>query len=124
MPNYWVVGAMWEGGHEDQMDSFLRRGYWELGWKEPDAPEAQITRRDQIQAGDRIAVKKMLGRGSSEIEIRALGIVREVAPDDKRVYVDWVVTRMNRRVHAHGCLASIHGPFPAADAWTREVFQI
>lgn len=123
MPNYWVVGAMWEGGQEDRMDSFLRRGYWELGWKEPDAPE-QTSRRDQIQSGDRIAVKKMLGKGSSEIEIRALGLVREVAADDKRIYVDWILTDLSRRVSSRGCFASIHGPFPAADDWTREVFQL
>jgi hypothetical protein len=30
MPNYWVVGAMW-GGHDDRLETFIRRGYWCLG---------------------------------------------------------------------------------------------
>jgi hypothetical protein len=61
MPNYWVVGAMW-GGHEDQFEVFVRRGYWFLGWGDKDQP-AQAARRDQIQPGDRIAIKKCSARG-------------------------------------------------------------
>ncbi|HEU4561095.1 MAG TPA: hypothetical protein VFS20_24805 [Longimicrobium sp.] len=122
MPNYWVVGAMW-GGHDDQKDVFTRRGYWELGWEDKDQP-AQAARRDQIQPGDRIAVKRMLGQGATEIEIRALGIVREIDPEDKRVYIDWVVSDLQRRVTSKGCFKSIHGPFPPGDPWTREVFQL
>ena len=122
MPNYWVVGAMW-GGSDDQKDTFVRRGYWELGWGDADQP-AQANRRDQIQQGDRIAVKRMLGQGATEIEIRALGIVREIDPGDKRVYINWCVSDLKRRVAAKGCFQSIHGPFPAADPWTKDVFQL
>jgi hypothetical protein len=31
---------------------------------------------------------------------------------------------LQREVPAHGCLASIHGPFPAEENWTRLVFQL
>jgi hypothetical protein len=50
--------------------------------------------------------------------------VKEVDPQDKRVYVDWVLRDMNRVVPSKGCYKSIHGPFPTTDAWTNEVFRI
>ena len=122
MPQYWVVGAMW-GGHDDQSDFFLRRGYWYLGWDDEDQPD-QARRRDQIQPHDRIAIKRMLGQGSPNIEIRAIGIVKEIDHDEKRVYIDWIMRDMNRVVPSKGCYKSIHGPFPPDDAWTNEVFRI
>lgn len=123
MPQYWVVGAMWERGKKDQLDVFVRRRYWRLGWSDQDAPD-QAALRDRIAPGDRLAVKRMLGQGATEIEIRALVIVAEVDEEDKRVYVDWATTTLQRRVRAKGCLKSIHGPFDPADPWTREVFQL
>ena len=122
MPNYWVVGAMW-GGQDDQSEIFIRRGYWFLGWSEAEQP-AQVALRDQIQPGDRIAIKRMLGKGSPNIEIRALGVVKEIDPEDKRVYVHWAASGLSREVSARGCFASIHGPFAADDDWTRKVFQL
>lgn len=86
MSNYWVVGAMW-GGQDDQSEKFIRRGYWFLGWDDKDQ-SSQANLRDQIQPGDRIAIKKMLGQGSPNISIRALGVVKEIDEEDKRVYVD------------------------------------
>lgn len=121
MSNYWVVGAMW-GGQDDQSDTFVRRGYWFLGWSDAEQPD-QAAARDQIKPGDRIAIKRMLGRGSREIEIRALGVVKEIDPDDKRIYVHWAAQDLGRRVPAKGCFASIHGPFDAGDEWTLRVFH-
>jgi hypothetical protein len=74
MSDYWVVGAMW-GGHDDQSEVFIRRGYWLLGWSDQEQP-AQAELRDRIKPDDRIAIKRMLGQGSTEIEIRALGVAR------------------------------------------------
>jgi len=122
MRNYWVVGAMWEG-HEDQSEKFVRRGYWFLGWDDDDQP-AQARRRDQMRPGDRIAIKRMLGQGSSKIAIRALGAIKEIDQDDKRVYVDWFVRGLEREVPANGCFASIHGPYNEDDPWVKEVFHI
>jgi hypothetical protein len=122
MPNYWVVGTMW-GGHDDQSDKFIRRGYWFLGWSETEQP-ARAKRRDQIRSGDRIAIKRMLGQGSPNIEIRALGVVREIDDEDKRVYIDWLVRDVNREVAARGCFQPIHGPFVESDQWPKEVFRI
>jgi hypothetical protein len=122
VPRYWVVGAMW-GGHDDQMDVFVRRGYWFLGWKDRDQP-SQAALRDQIRPGDRIAIKRMLGQGSPNIEIRALGIVKEIDSADKRVYVQWAVSDLSREVPSKGCFQSIHGPFEQDDDWTRMAFQL
>jgi hypothetical protein len=113
---------MW-GGHEDQSEVFIRRGYWFLGWNDEEQP-AQAALRDKILPGDRIAIKRMLGQGSPNIEVRALGTVKEIDHDDKRVYIHWAVSELQRKVPSKGCFASIHGPFSADDDWTRLVFQL
>lgn len=122
MPNYWVVGAMW-AGHDDQTEIFIRRGYWYLGWSDNEQP-SQASLRDQIRPGDRIAIKRMLGRGAQNIEIRAIGIVKEIDNNDKRIYVHWGATGLERQVPSRGAFASIHGPFSSDDEWTRLVFQL
>ncbi|MBL0011040.1 MAG: hypothetical protein IPP22_08685 [Nitrosomonas sp.] len=122
MSQYWVVGAMF-GGHDDQSETFIRRGYWFLGWEDKDQP-SQAALRDQIKIGDRIAIKRMLGQGATNIEIRALGTVKEIDPEDKRVYIHWAVSGLQRQVPSKGAFKSIHGPFSADDDWTRLVFQL
>lgn len=119
--NYWVVGAMW--GSDDQFDVFIRRGYWMLGWSNDDQP-VQAERRDQIKPGDRIGIKRMLGKGATEIEIRALGVVTEIDPEDKKIYVDWLVKNLHRRIPSHGCFSSIHGPFQSKDEWIKDTFYV
>ncbi|MBW7889149.1 MAG: hypothetical protein H3C35_12455 [Bacteroidetes bacterium] len=121
-PRYWLVGANWGG--DDQATAFYRRGYWELGWADEDQPK-MAKARDSIQAGDRIAIKSMRGKGSDSITIKGLGLVKEVA--DGKVYINWLITDMSRKVFAKGCFSSIHGPYSIAsdDAkWIREVFSI
>ncbi|UPY77610.1 hypothetical protein FH581_001745 [Leptospira weilii] len=127
MTNYWLVGASW-GGKVDQSDKFLQRGYWFLGHSDIDQP-AQAALRDQIKPDDRIAIKKMLGRGSKTILIRALGIVKEIDEEEKRVYVDWLIKELDREVPSKGSkgdrvFKSIQGPFSPEDEWTRRVFHI
>lgn len=72
MSQYWLVGANL-GGH-DTTDIFVRRGYWMMGWDDEDQP-VFAQRRDDMQLGDGVAIKAGLGPGSSEIQIKALGIV-------------------------------------------------
>ncbi|OON70532.1 hypothetical protein [Hymenobacter sp. CRA2] len=120
-PNYWLVGANWEGA--DQAAAFYRRGYWEMGYDDEDKPNL-AEKRDQMKPNDRIAVKSRLGQGASNIAIRALGIVKEV--HQGKVYVDWVLTGMNREVNSAGCFGTLHGPYNMqrqAD-WLRQVFQL
>ncbi|WP_287030952.1 hypothetical protein [Pseudomonas sp. UBA6310] len=116
------------------MDKFLKRGYWycwdigEESGAESDAGNSVATQRERfkkIEIGDRIAVKKMLGQGATEIEIRALGIVKDVDPKEWRVYVSWITgAEFSRRVSIKGCAASVHGPFQGNDRWVHETFCI
>lgn len=122
MSNYWVVGAMW-GGQEDQSEKFIRRGYWFLGWSDDEQP-AQANLRDQMRPGDRIAIKRMLGQWSPNIAVRARGVIKEIDEDDKRVYVDWFVKRLEREVPSKGAYKSVHGPYTQDDPWAKEVFHI
>ena len=66
----------------------------------------------------------MLGKGSRKIEIRAIGIVKEVDPEDKRVYVKWILCDMKRPIESKGCFQSIHGPYSANDPWIANAFHI
>jgi hypothetical protein len=126
MPNYWLVGAMW-GGQEDQYNDFIERGYWELGWDDSDKPK-MTEKRTNIEIGDRIAIKKMLGQGSNEIEIRAIGEVKGKSASQRVLFIKWFVTNLNRRVDCKNALGSIHGPYTYNDlsdgSWVREVFCI
>jgi hypothetical protein len=119
-PRYWVVGASW-GGREDQYEQFIRGGYWLLGWSDDEQP-SQAARRDRIRPGDRIAIKKRT-RDKTKIEIRALGVVRRIDPEDRRVHVRWVKTGLHHQVPSKGCYDSIR-EFGPSDPWTREVFGL
>lgn len=123
MPNYWVVGAMW-GGRDDQFEKFIREGYWDVGWKDEDEPK-QANLRNQIKPGDRIAIKKMLGpKNPDNIAIRALGIVKDIYEEDKRIYVNWLVDDLERIVPSKGAYDTVRGPFKEDDEWVKEVFHI
>jgi len=132
MQQYWVVGAAF-GGKDDALTTFKRRGYWYC-WDANKhhavdaATQPSVARQQErlkmISVGDRIAVKRLLGQGSKEIAILALGIVTDVDTDEWRVYVNWVVDPVDRRVPIHGCAASIHGPFSGDDPWVQQVFQL
>lgn len=115
--NYWLVGANWSG--DDQAEVFFRRGYWEMGYEDEDSP-TQANRRDKVKVGDRIAIKSMDGQGASTITIKAIGIVKDIA--DKRIYIDWKLTDLNRTVNSRGAFGTIHGPYLFSDNWTQETF--
>jgi hypothetical protein len=119
MPNYWIVGATLAG--QDEHEVFVRRGHWFMINEKP----AETAKRKRIKPGDRIAIKRMVGgAGSPIIEIRALGIVTENDLNDSRVYVNWVVSGLQRAVPSRGCYATIHGPYAENNAWTRLVFHL
>jgi hypothetical protein len=124
MGNYWVVGAMF-GGKDDQYDLFLKRGYWYC-WdpNNSQTPDEAKNRFHQIRPDDRIAIKRMLGRGSREIEIRAIGIVKDVDLKEWRVYVDWIITNISHKVPINGCAGSIHGPFEENNIWVHQTFHV
>ncbi len=80
MHNYWVVGASW-GGVDHQDERFLREGIWMLGWEGGAQPE----RAKEMKAGDRIAIKRMKGKGRSGIRVLHLGIIRGVILDTNKI---------------------------------------
>lgn len=119
MSDYWVVGASW-GGVDHQDQRFIEEGIWMLGWEEGNQPE----KASEMKPGDRIAIKRMKGKGQTGIRIFHLGIIRGVILDVNRVIctVDWVATNLNRDIaESRGCFKSIHGPFQH-DEWVQEVF--
>lgn len=119
--NYWLVGANWSG--HDQADAFYRRGYWEIGYGDDEQPRfAEL--RDQMAPGDRVALKAMRGRGAGTITIKALGVVKEV--HEGKVFIDWLLTDLDREVESKGCFKTIHGPYGAhrEREWVKEVFHI
>ncbi|MDO4769222.1 MAG: hypothetical protein Q4A11_02480 [Brachymonas sp.] len=134
LPNYWVVGATW-GGKDDALPRFLKRGYWYcFDVNECLADDAglgnsisvQQERFREIKSGDRIAVKRLLGQGASEMDILAIGVVKDVDDGEWRIYIDWrfEFKKGERRVPLRGCTASVHGPYQLDDAWVHQIFCI
>lgn len=122
MQNYWVVGASW-GGVEHQDKKFVEEGYWMLGWSEEDQPD-QYTKASQMQVGDRIAIKRMKGKGQTGIRVFHLGVIKGVILDTNKIIctVDWVATDLDRDIdESRGCFKSIHGPYQR-DEWVDKVF--
>lgn len=131
--NYWLVGATW-GGSEDVLPKFINRGYWycwdanKFDNEESGAGNSiknQQERFTQVKSGDRIAVKRLLGKGSSEMAILALGIVKDVDISEWRIYIEWIISDVkDRYVPLKGCAASIHGPFSKSgrDEWIQKIF--
>lgn len=120
--NYWVVGASW-GGTEHQDQKFIKGGYWMLGWEEKDQP-GQFALAEKLKSGDRIAIKRMKGKGQKGIKILHIGIIKDVILETSKVIctVNWVATNLNRNINeSRGAFASIHGPY-VNDTWVQEVF--
>ena len=114
IPNYYVVGATWwednsNGPYEDKFPEFIKNGYWKMGWDEVSAPPHFAERLRSIRRGDYIAIKRLLGRESAEIRIKAVGKVTGKADDI--VIVDWICCPENRLVPIRGCIGTIFGPF-------------
>jgi hypothetical protein len=123
-PKYWIVGASW-GGVDPQDKRFVEQGIWMLGWEQGDQPE----KASEMKEGDRIAIKRMKGRGRTGIRILHIGIVRGVILDTNKVIctVDWVARNLNRDIsESRGCFKSIHGPYLKSDPnyteWIQEIF--
>jgi hypothetical protein len=132
--NYWIVGATW-GGSEDVLPKFIQRGYWYC-WDANkfeneesyggNSIKTQQERFELVEPNDRIAVKRLLGQGASEMAILAIGIVKDIDLGEWRIYVDWIATNIqDRKVPLKGCAASIHGPFSKNSgdaAWVNQIF--
>jgi hypothetical protein len=123
-PNYFLVGATWDG--ESMYDSFIQKGVWKSSWGSEDDQYRPIM--EQAKKGDRIAIKKGLGQGSAEIQIRAIGIIKAIDLDEEycTFYVEWVRVGMKRIVDSKGAYKTIHGPYSRTceqyGSWINQVF--
>ncbi|MBE2180082.1 MAG: hypothetical protein IAE97_06390 [Chthoniobacterales bacterium] len=122
--NYWLVGAAW-GGTDHQDKRFINEGFWMLGWEDGAQPE----RASQIRIGDRIAIKRMRGKGKTGIKIMHIGIVQGIILDTTKVIctVQWCATNLERSIpESKGCFQSIHGPYtPQSEGeWLRHIFHL
>jgi hypothetical protein len=116
---YWLVGASW-GGTDHQDERFVREGFWMLGWKDGPQPD----RASEMKPGDRIAIKRLKGKGKTGIRIMHIGIIRGVLLGTNRVIctVDWCATNLERDItESRGCFQSIHGPYEN-DEWVQSIF--
>lgn len=133
MSNYWIVGSKF-GGTDEAIDVFIHRGYWYC-WdniKEVDETKKtgnslynQLQRFKKIQIGDKIAVKTQ-NISNQTMEIKALGIVKDIDLKEWRVYIDWKIQfdSEERIVPLSGCGASIHGPYQYSNNGIPEIFSI
>jgi len=120
--NYWFVGAA-KSGNDDHYNDFIQNGYWKLFWAKGEQP-AQEAKRIQMQPGDWIAIKKMVGGSHSQgkVRIRALGTIEEVSRTERSVQVKWLLTGLNHIIDGHGLYGSIHGPFKHENGIVQETF--
>jgi len=125
-PKYWLVGATFED-NDHQDETFVSKGIWMLGWEEGH----QYAKAAEIAVGDRVAIKRLLGRGQTGLRIMHIGVVRGVILDVNKVIctVNWVATDLNRIVNeSKGCFKSVHGPYlksdPSSKQWIEEIFSL
>lgn len=122
--NYWVVGAT--HGERDMYEEFLENGFWYMGWEHSNKKDHRIDqffkRVSKIKENDRIAIKRLMGKGQSNIKILAIGIVTKVVKDI--VFVNWIMQYMEREVPNNGCIGTIYGPYNYNNDWTRKVFSL
>ena len=119
-PNYFVVGATFEDadGTTYPMDKELvEQGIWTLGWRPPfgEHPNAKqfYESANQIQRGDRIAIKKMDGKGG--VNILHIGIAKKPFKIDDTIIcsVDWINIESfpDRKAGLNGWVGAAYGPY-------------
>jgi len=92
-----------------------------MGWDDEDKPRfAKL--RDSISVNDRIAIKAMDGKGSKTITIHAIGIVKLV--EERKVYIDWIQTNINKKIESKGKFSTIHKLNKNQKEWINQIFCI
>ena len=139
MANYWIVGATWydDDGEPCEMENdFVRTGVWKLGWSPShftEYPGAEVfyNRITEINCGDRIAIKRMRGKGQQEVNILHIGVVRGYpfiwGGDKYGCIVDWANREPfeGKVVGLHGWVGSgPYGPYSRDERDRFENFEI
>jgi len=124
---YYVVGATWGDNleREDKFSDFIKNGYWKMGWDEASTPIHFAERLHSIRVGDYIAIKRLMGRDSIWIKIKAIGKVIGIVNDI--ILVHWIECFEDRIVPIKGCIGTIYGPFRKDEKngeWLEKVFSL
>lgn len=130
MRQYFIVGASYD--NVDQTPTFIKRNIWEIGYSRNEQP-AQYQLIDQMQKGDRIAIKRMIGGqgNNTKMKILAIGIIQDIDHDRGLAFVTWSgdEKKRDRTVEIRGCLRTVHGPYiinqsPEVRDWLNEIFRL
>lgn len=126
---YWVVGASMLSGTQNVDTDFVENGFWALGYSK-DGDETQYKLAQEIKKGDRIAIKRRMGQGSSDIKIFHIGIVTGVVQDFSSQVVctvNWIVKNKDLEVESKGCYKTVHGPYTRNkeySSWIDQIFSL
>ena len=119
MPRFWVVGSKVSG--QDLVATFINHGFW---FGDKDTAQDKIA---QIAVGDRLAIKKMLGQGATDVAIKAIGVVEDIgdynALNFRIVYVNWIGIE-GKTAPFSGLGGTIHGPFDQSDNRVAAIFNL
>jgi len=121
MTSYYLAGANHDG--EDKTHHFLKHNYLQVYY------DGVIDQRlHDVQEGDRIAIKSRNGQGSSNITIKAVGVVEGITETADCVIFFMTWTEINsREVESRGCFRRFHGPYEknrSTRKWLRDIFAI
>jgi hypothetical protein len=118
---YFLVGSMFANGTIDMLPEFLKRKYWYNGYLRTHSGYNAVF--DQVQVGDRLAVKRLNGQAAKDMRILALGIVTDIDDDGITLYVNWIIQFNQKVVPMAGCTGTIIGPMAKSSA-RAEIFSI
>jgi hypothetical protein len=104
------------------LPTFLKRGYWQNGYERTNEGYNEVF--DKLREGDRIAVKRMNGKGSRTMRIMAIGRVVDIDSDGYTVFVKWLIQFKGREVPISGLMGTLYGPYKYTDQWIHPIFSI
>ena len=121
MTNYWIVGATVSG--QDMTRWFTKYGFW---FGDKDTAQDDIAK---IKKGDRIAIKRMRGRGAKTVSIKAVGVVEDTAQFNAMqfpmIFVKWIsLEDEDKQVPFSALGGSIHGPYDETNQLVKSVFTL
>ena len=117
MAQYWVVGATFEQGKDDNLKRSFAAAIGALGARKRVIAPLLRLRHSWVSAGECSQATVPPSRNGWEMapntmKIRALGIITKVDQDEEhRVDVDWLLTHLDRDdVPLHGCAPQLTAP--------------
>ena len=96
--DYWLVGAAHGPGHNiDMTEEYIQKGIWENGYE-----DRYLDLVRSVQVGDLIAIKTafVVGKTTSVMDIKAVGVVTGNPGDGRNLQVDWERMEPRRWYHS------------------------